>query len=75
MGKEPIIIEIDNSNLDFLNKEEDKKFIARVYSYSFIGLMLDWIKDDMKEAPEKIVHRFALVIQDSLKMALDRFKI
>ena len=27
MGKEPIIIEIDNSNLDFLNKEEDKKFI------------------------------------------------
>jgi cytidylate kinase len=27
MGKEPIIIEIDNSNLDFLNKEEDRKFI------------------------------------------------
>lgn len=37
--------------------------------------MLDWIRDDMKEAPEKIVHRFALVIQDSFKMALDRFKI
>ena len=27
IGKEPIIIEIDNSNLDFLNKEEDRKFI------------------------------------------------
>ena len=27
MGKEPIIIEIDNSNLDFLNNEDDKKFI------------------------------------------------
>ena len=27
MCKEPIIIEIDNSNLDFLNKEEDRKFI------------------------------------------------
>lgn len=27
MGKEPIIIEIDNSNLDFLNNEEDRKLI------------------------------------------------
>lgn len=27
MGKEPIIIEIDNSNLDFLNNEEDRRFI------------------------------------------------
>ena len=27
MGKEPIIIEIDNSNLDFLNNEEDRHFI------------------------------------------------
>ena len=66
---------IDEESVDMKVREEDKKFIARVYSYSFIGLMLDWIKDDMKEAPEKIVHRFALVIQDSLKMALDRFKI
>ena len=66
---------IDEESVDMKVREEDKKFIARVYSYSFIGLMLDWIKDDMKETPEKIVHRFALVIQDSLKMALDRFKI
>lgn len=27
VGKEPLIIEIDNSNLDFLNKEEDRQFI------------------------------------------------
>ena len=52
---------IDEESVDMKVREEDKKFIARVYSYSFIGLMLDWIKDDMKEAPEKIVHRFAPV--------------
>ena len=28
MGKEPIIIEIDNSNLDFLNKEEDRNLYS-----------------------------------------------
>ncbi|MEG0843489.1 MAG: deoxynucleoside kinase [Romboutsia sp.] len=27
MGTEPIIIEVDNSSLDFLNNEDDKKFI------------------------------------------------
>ncbi|GAA0864319.1 deoxynucleoside kinase [Paraclostridium tenue] len=27
VGKEPIILEIDNSNLDFLNNENDRKFI------------------------------------------------
>ena len=29
LGKEPIIIEIDNSNLDFLNNENDKNFIIQ----------------------------------------------
>ena len=29
LGKEPIIIEIDNSNLDFLNNENDKNFIIK----------------------------------------------
>ena len=32
-------------------RDEDKQFIAQVYSYIFIGLMLDWIKDDMREDP------------------------
>ena len=27
MGKEPIILEIDNSNLDFLNNNADRQFI------------------------------------------------
>ena len=29
IGKEPIILEIDNSNLDFLNNEDDRKFIIK----------------------------------------------
>ena len=30
VGKEPIILEIDNSNLDFLNNENDRKFIIDI---------------------------------------------
>lgn len=56
-------------------REEDKAFIARVYSYAFIGLMLDWAKGGMKEEPEELVNRLSLVIQDDFAGALNRFRI
>ena len=37
--------------------------------------MLDWIKDDMRGDPEKLVARFALVIHDDLLGALNRFRV
>lgn len=56
-------------------REEDKEFIARVYSYIFVGLMLDWIKEDMKEEPEEIVEKLATMVRGSVKEALSRFKV
>lgn len=55
-------------------REEDKLFIAQVHSYSFVGLMLDWIKDDMRAEPELLVNKLALVIQGSISAALERFR-
>ena len=55
--------------------EEDKSFIAQVYAYIFIGLMLDWIKDDMREDPEEIVSRLATLIKGSVAAALARFQV
>ena len=54
-------------------RDEDKNFIAQVYSYIFIGLMLDWIKDDMREDPESIVERLAKLIKGSIAASLSRF--
>ena len=56
-------------------RDEDKQFIAQVYSYMFIGLMLDWIKDDMREDPEEIVSRLATLIKGSVAAALARFQV
>lgn len=56
-------------------REEDKEFIASVYSYVFVGLMLDWIKNDMKQDPEQLIIKLALVIQDTFTDALERFRI
>ena len=71
-----LLLGVVNEESEGLNvREEDKEFIAQVYSYIFIGLMLDWIKDDMKEDPESIVHRLAVLIKDSVPSALKRFEI
>ena len=56
-------------------REEDKAFIARVYAYSFVGVLLDWVRDGMKVEPEAIVDRLALVLQGSIASALERFRL
>ena len=56
-------------------RQEDKAFLATLYQYMFVGLMLDWIKNDMRTDPEPLVERFALVIHDDLKGALERFRV
>ena len=66
---------IDEQSAAMTVRDEDKAFIAQVYGYIFIGIMLDWIRDGMAEEPEKIVDRLALLIHDSIREALARFKI
>ena len=56
-------------------RDEDKQFIAQAYGYMFIGLMLDWIKDNMREDPRQIVDRLNRLIKGSLSAALSRFKL
>lgn len=56
-------------------REEDRDFIARAYSYVFIGFMLDWIRDDMREDPAGIVDRLACFLRGSVKEALRRFSL
>ena len=55
-------------------REEDKAFLATVYKYMLVGLMLDWIKGDMKADPKLIVDRLALVIHGNIREALERLR-
>ncbi len=66
---------IDEEAVGMTVRDEDKAFIAQVYSYAFVGLMLDWIRDDMREDPEALVGRLALVLKGSVSQALGRFRL
>ena len=56
-------------------RDEDNAFVATVYKYAFVGLMLDWIKGDRKGEPRELVDRLELVIHGSVRAALERLRI
>ena len=55
-------------------RPEDNAFIATLYKYMFVGLMLDWVKNDMKGDPQLIVDRTEQVIHGSVRAALERLR-
>lgn len=71
-----LLIGVVNEKSSGLNiREEDKEFIANFYKYAFVGEMLDWVKNDMKEDPQKIVERMSVLLHGNIASALERFSI
>lgn len=66
---------INEESADITVRDEDKTFIANVYSYIFIGSMIDWINGDMEENPKAITDRLAKLIKGSVSVALARFAV
>ena len=53
--------------------EEQKIFIADLYKYSFVGIMLDWIKNGMHEDYHVIVDDTATALYGSIDNAIHNF--
>lgn len=66
------VVEEQASSLDVC--QADKEFIAHFYKYGFVGLLLDWIRQDMKEKPEVLIERLAFLMQGNIASALKRFQ-
>ena len=66
---------IDEEAAGMTLRDEDKQFIAHFYKYSFVGVMLDWIKNDMRENPQEIVSQLGKLLQGSVTAAISRFRL
>lgn len=66
---------IDEKSVGMTVRDEDKQFIAQAYGYMFIGLMLDWIKNNMREDPQQIIDKLNKLLQGSMSAALNRFRL
>jgi probable dihydroxyacetone kinase regulator len=65
------VIEEKAVGMDVL--EEDKKFIANFYKYAFVGLMLEWIKNGMKDDPQHMIDRLNILIHGDITRALIKY--
>lgn len=68
-------MKIEEEAQDISIKESDKEFIARFYSYCIVGLLIDWLNDDMREDPERLLDKMDEIMHGCIKRALKRFEI
>jgi probable dihydroxyacetone kinase regulator len=57
----------------FSVREEDKAFIANFYKYAFVGIVFEWIENDMYQKPEIIVGQISTLVEGDIFKALERF--
>ncbi|MDO4339918.1 MAG: TetR-like C-terminal domain-containing protein [Eubacteriales bacterium] len=53
--------------------EEEKDFIANFYKYSFVGIMLDWIKRGMKDNYQEIAEKIAVTLKGNVANSIHNF--
>ncbi|WP_461206822.1 TetR/AcrR family transcriptional regulator [Clostridium sp. DL1XJH146] len=54
--------------------DKDKQFIADFYKYAFVGIMLEWVRTNMKEEPSEIIDRLSILLQGNVKDGLLKFE-
>lgn len=64
---------IEEKSVGMTVQESDKQFIANFYKYAFVGILLDWIKNDMEENPQDIVNRISILTHGDIARALQNF--
>ena len=54
-------------------REEQKEFIANFYKYSFVGIMLDWIRQGMNADYQIIVEKISITMQGNISRSIQNF--
>ncbi len=65
------IVEEQSADMDV--PEQDKERIAHFYKYAFVGVMLDWVRNGMREEPEEIVENINTIMHENIHHALERY--
>lgn len=64
---------VDEKSADEEVSEEEKAFIADFYKYSFVGIMLDWIRGGMKEDYRELSNKISTAIHGNIALSIRNF--
>ena len=65
------VVEEQSRGIDI--SEADKAFIAEFYKYSFVGIMLDWIKQGMHADYQMIVKKISTTMRGNVLRSIKNF--
>ena len=54
--------------------EKYKHFLANFYTIAFLGLVIQWMQNGMKEQPEKVTEDLSITVRGSLLNALEQYE-
>ncbi|WP_246061480.1 TetR-like C-terminal domain-containing protein [Paenibacillus oralis] len=55
-------------------EEADKRFLTNFYTLAFAGLVIEWMRDGMKEQPEVIIGKLSELMEGNFVRALRRYE-
>ncbi|WP_058302343.1 TetR/AcrR family transcriptional regulator [Gorillibacterium timonense] len=64
---------VEESSAGLNVTDEHKTFIADFYKYAFVGLVLDWIRTDMREEPAVIIAKLSRLLEGEFRSNLEKF--
>lgn len=50
---------------------EDMRYIANFYKYAFAGVMLEWVKNSMRESPESLAENISRLVRGQFSLAIE----
>ncbi len=65
---------VETEAADISTKEEDRKLIISFYKSALTGMILDWLNNGMKYAPEPMIRRLGVMLRGNVRTAFERVK-
>ena len=66
------VVEEKSDGIDIA--QEDKAFIAQFYKYGFVGMMLEWIDNGMKEDYKELVGKITTTLHGTITNSIHNFE-
>lgn len=61
---------VNEKTVNYLVREDDKEAIANFYKFGFVGIVLEWVENDMRQDATEIVNQLRYLIHGTLDTAL-----
>ena len=72
---DPLLHEFaDKDSRDFSIQDEDKQFVIDFFKYALVGVVLEWIRKDMKTDPVVLTERLDTMLHGGIRRALLKFR-